>query len=134
MLEEDFSAFVIANAGVVAVMGSRFYPLYLPQSPSYPAATYQRISAPRDYTSDGADGHVPVRMQIDVYGERYADARAGADALRLALSGYRGAMGSSTIRGIFLDTDRDLTEAGLDQAGPRLYRASLDFIIHHKEV
>ena len=54
---------------------SRVYPLLLPQSPTFPAVTYQQISALPMHAM-GKDGSVVrVRVQVNSWGKTYAEAR-----------------------------------------------------------
>ena len=54
----------------VTALGSRIYPLVLPQNVEYPAAVYQRISATR-YSQYGRDATVAeATVQVDIYGRR----------------------------------------------------------------
>ena len=54
----------------VTALGSRIYPLVLPQNVEYPAASYQRISAIR-YSQFGRDATAAeATVQVDIYGRR----------------------------------------------------------------
>jgi len=73
------------DAGVSALVGTRIYPLLLPQNPTYPAITYQRISTRPVMTRTG-NGLDFVRMQIDCYADSYSGVKALAAAVEAALS------------------------------------------------
>lgn len=67
-----------------------------------PRASINRISGVRQMTLDGPalmDG----RVQIDCYGETYAEAIGASREIRAALEGYQGGV----IQGVFLDSIRD---------------------------
>lgn len=136
-MEDTFVAMVQAQAPITALIGSgadtRLFPLKLPQSPTFPAMTYQIISAPRNYTQDGADRVVRFRVQCNLYGADYAQAKALRDALESSVSGLNNtAFGSPPVKvkGVFLTNERDTYEQALDAdpAGAP-YRKSVDLMV-----
>ena len=54
----------------ITAFDGRIYPLVLPQDVKYPAATYQRISAPRVSAFRRDVEPVEATIQVDVYSER----------------------------------------------------------------
>lgn len=108
--------------------GGRIYPVFYPQNPTWPVVTYQRVSGVRIRGLGGPHGTSEARIQFDVWGQTYVQVKAVATALRHALDGYAGAMGTETVGGVVLETDRDLYE---DDA--KLHRASMDFMVQHVE-
>ena len=54
----------------VTALGSRIYPLVLPQNVEYPAVVFQRISAPRGVqrTFGRRAESVAATIQVDIYG------------------------------------------------------------------
>ena len=98
-----------------------------------PALTYQRIDTPRVHSHDtsGATGTAHPRIQFDCWAASYANAKGLADALRGALNGYKGTMGSVnpvTVQSALQEDERfdDFADAGI-------VRISCDFIIWHLE-
>jgi hypothetical protein len=55
---------LFANSGVSALVSTRIYPLRLPQHPTYPALTYQRIS---NSGQDGTSNRKESRWQINCW-------------------------------------------------------------------
>ena len=124
MAEADIYAAL--NTGVPA-LGSRIYPLKLPQNVAYPAVVYQRISAPR-LSAFGRDvTAVQATIQVDVYGdegkgyEAFADV---ADDVRVALQRYRG----GAILDTYIDAERDDFEENT-----KLFRKSFDIRPWYRE-
>lgn len=120
----DLRTFVLADGTVAGLVALRMYPSVLPQAPTLPAITYNTISAIRQNTMDGPDGLPSKRIQIDSWGSTFAQAVSLADAIRQRLDGYRGTMGSTEIKGVFANTERQLYDPD-----PKLYRISMDFVI-----
>ena len=140
-MEDTLVSMIEAQAPITALIGSgndaRFYPLVLPQDPVYPAITYQVISGPRDYTQDGADGVVRFRVQFNLYGANYAEAKALRDAVETTLSGLNNEPFGSPpviVKGVFLTNERDTYEQALAQLPPGApYRKTVDlmFTVDH---
>ena len=65
--------------GVSAIVGSRIYPAILPQTPTYPAITYQRVSSTgQNGTSDRKES----RWQVNCWGATYSEAVSLAAAVK----------------------------------------------------
>ena len=102
MLEVGLYAFLAADSGLSALVGTRIYPLLLPQEPTLPAVVYQRISTnPLGHSNDGPDHLVRVRMQFRCHAATLLAAKGVADAVRAALDGYSGTMGTVDVKGVF---------------------------------
>ncbi len=133
-VETDARVRLLADSSVSALVGTRIYALVLPQKPTLPAATYQRISGPRLQNLSGDAGRGVARVQIDSWASTYLEAQSLAAAIRLSLNGFIGVLsdGSSpaSTRGVVirLDNERDDFEPDSD-----LYRVSQDYLINHEE-
>ena len=113
-------------AGVTA-LGSRIYPLVLPQNVEYPAASYQRISATR-YSQFGRDATAAeATVQVDIYGERDTGMEAFnavAQEVRLVLQ----RQASGTAIDMMLEGERDDYEDDTE-----LLRKSYDVRVWYRE-
>lgn len=73
---------LVADSGVAALVVGRIYPLQLPQTPTYPAISYQRIS------NTGQNGSTTLResrWQINCWAATYAGAVSLAEAAKSAM-------------------------------------------------
>ena len=123
-----------AVAGVTALVGTRVYPLRLPQGPTYPAIRYQKIDAPRTHLMTWDPGEVHARVQVDSYAKTYDGAQALAAQVRGALSRWGGAAGGVTVEHVFLDDERDIDEPEpLHDGESGIYRVMQDYIVHYGE-
>lgn len=129
-IEDGLVALLLADSGVSALVGTRIYPLKLPQDDGLPAIRFQRISGERVRTLDGPTGLVRPRIQIDAYGKTYAEAKAVAEAVEALLDGYSGPAGTDQIEAVSLETDRDLDENPL---GEEAARVSMDFFVSYRK-
>lgn len=85
-MEADLVDYVLRQAPVVALIGSRFEPLQNSQGATLPAVAYQVLSAPADYSHDGL-GMMSWRVQLTISGSTYTSVVGVCDALRMALAG-----------------------------------------------
>lgn len=108
------------------------YPLVLPQGydGTYTAVTYQVITAPRDYTQEGADGVTIFRIQTNVWNGNYDTLLAARDAMAAAMSGaYDVTFDGLKIQGCFIDNESDDIAGEIDTPGPRLFGKRLDWMV-----
>lgn len=118
MIESDLKAYLAADAAVAALVGSRIYPLKLPQAPALPAITYQKVSGPRVISLSGYSGLSHPRLQIDCWAATYDQVKALSAAVVAALDAYPGA--------IMNDDGRDNYQPDVE-----LPRVTIDFTIWH---
>ncbi len=135
MIEEAIFARLSGWAGLAGLVGTSIYPMRAPQNVPAPYVVYQRISAPRLRSLLGGSGQANPRIQIDAYGTSYAQSKAVAEQVRLALDNFRGTVrlpdGTSVkIGACSLETDRDLIDGNMD---PELFRTLHEFSLWHDE-
>jgi len=132
-IEEALFYILGADATIDSLVDGRIYPNAVPQGKAMPAITYQQISGPREYTTDGPVGLVMARYQVNCWTETYAEARQLGEAVRLTLNGYIGTIESLQIYGIFLENEGDLPsiQPGVDRL--RRFAKYLDFTVCFKE-
>lgn len=98
---------------------SRIYPLVLPQSPTLPALTFQRISNARVNSFDAGGGIDNPRIQVDCWATTRKAARELAKEVKRVVE-------NSGALNAWLISDAEFYE---DEVEPRLYRVSMDFSI-----
>jgi hypothetical protein len=128
----ELRQFIIADATVEDLIGTRMYPTTLPQSVELPAVSYQLVSAIRTPTMLHGDNLPEKRVQIDAWALTADEAREVAEAIR-ALFHYfvRGYIGDSPgvfVAGVFADSEREDYEPDT-----KLYRVSCDYRVRHAE-
>lgn len=94
VIEEAIFDHLTGDAGVAALVGTRIYPTVIPQDAALPACAYQRISGPRDLAHDGPTGQALARIQFTCTATSYGAVKGLANAIREALDGFSGTMGS----------------------------------------
>jgi hypothetical protein len=125
---EDFTTYLKANAGLVAIVGTRVYPQNLPQKATLPAVVYKQISGIRPQSMEGADGLNNGRYEFECNALDYLTVKRLSQAVRQALSDFSGVTGSTAVFNASLLAERDSFDSIT-----LTFRCSLDFQIWHSE-
>lgn len=129
---EDLAAYLKANAGIGAIVGTRVYPQNLPQksatSNNLPAVVYIQVSGARPSSMEGVTGLNDGRYQFACMALDYLTAKQLSQAVREALSKLKGAVGGSQIFDSSLLAERDIYDSI-----ELTFRCDLDFQIWHSE-
>lgn len=132
-------AFLLADAPLAAVLGTRIYPIKLPQNPTFPAVTIQQISGFRYGHLRGPASLARPRYQIDAWTHARSSASAFEECQVLGglllsrLEAYSGMMADTSTSPVsvyqvwveFID-DRELFEEDINGG---FYRYSADYFI-----
>jgi hypothetical protein len=110
-----------ADAGLVALVVDRIYPIKAPQNPVAPFVVWQRISAQPFSTHSEATGNQYDLVRVSIYADTYEGADAVADACYDALDNIPLSTGDSP-------TFKTRADIGFDDA-VELHRIDLDFLI-----
>lgn len=132
-IEEGLTTLFLSTAGITNLVGTRVYGMRIKQGSTFPCITKQRISTPRLATHDtsGSSGVLAhPRFQIDAWGISEATVKAVADAIRTALNGWTGSLGSGAIS---IQAALISEEAADYDPQTDLYRSRSDFIIWQLE-
>jgi len=125
-MQTKLANLLLAHAPLAALVGNRVHWDTLPQGTAQPSVVMYVISGVTDYTMTRASGLVMTRVQFDCRGDKAADARAVADALKVRLSGLRTVFQGFRFQGCFQQSQR----TRFDKDGPdKWFTDSRDFII-----
>lgn len=122
-VEELLYTHLSGDGGVQALVGSRVYPVELPQECTLPAVRYQLISRNELHV------HVPSplltirRYQVDGFAVSYASAKALEEALKLALYGFN-RQAYACILSTFIESMRDESDPEVNE-----FSTSMDVLI-----
>ena len=94
--DESLYARLSTYAGLIALVGTRIYPMALPQTPTLPAVTYYRVNAPTDHLmGESASTIERAGYRIQCWGASYTVARAVAAQVIAALDAFAGILGGA---------------------------------------
>ena len=105
MFYESMVAYLVANAGLSALVGDRLTPGYIPQEDALPAISYTDIGGETFFTLAARQKLKEPIYQFKIYATTYAGAMAVYAALNTALENYSGTMGSYEVQEIQLQDE-----------------------------
>lgn len=123
-LESKVYSALVATTRITDTVGTRIYPLILPQEPTLPAITYQRITGEKQNHLEGYANLEQVRLQIDIWGTTLTGCKTMSTVVHSVL-------GAAPDFKALLIYDMDLSEYLED--GTILYRISQDYSIWNRE-
>lgn len=106
-MREALRDFLLADAGVAALVGDRLSYVWREQGSPVPAVTLTVTDTERDVALGGYTGFATGFVQIDCYGVLMADALAVHLAVVSALRGANAASTGGVIQGAFIGGDAD---------------------------
>lgn len=89
-IESELAGIVADSVDVTALVGSRVYPLGLPQNPTLPAIVYQELRTSTRVMADGDSGERESRFQLSYWAGSFSAIKTGKRALVELLNGYSG--------------------------------------------
>ena len=89
-LSDALYGYLMLDANVTALVGSRVFPIARPQEADLPAVVYRLIETNRDYTQEGWNGRSMPVYQFHVHASSYSSGRAVAASLVASLLRFRG--------------------------------------------
>ena len=126
-IEKAIRSFLFNDSTVKAIT-TRCYPGKIPQDPTYPLIVYYKVTGMRDHHLQGPSGLTHPRFQVEAWATTYAAAKALANAIREALDGYKGTVGTVVIGSILIESERDVYEDAVS-----CHRVIMDFFVWHSE-
>lgn len=126
-IEKAIRSILVANNTVKAIT-TRCYPATLPQDPTYPLILFSKVTGMRDHHLQGPSGLAHPRFQVEAWATTYDAAKALANAIRGALDGYKGTVGTVRIGSILSESERDVYEDAVS-----CHRTIMDFFVWHSE-
>lgn len=127
---------IVADAGVAAIVGTRVYPVIVPQDAASPWVRMQVISDPRRGHLKGDNAMRRSRVQIDCMA-RKADGEGGhARSRTLAFAIIAALQGPADVAGVRfgLIEAEGPEDLGEDTAGGFVFRARVDLLVAHRTI
>lgn len=111
-IEEFLFARLTNVTAITSVVGSRIYPIKMPDNVTLPAISYQLVAGEQIESTEGSSGLAAFVFQIDCWARGVAQVKALGEAVRLALQGFRGTQAGVVVNGVtewssFEDYDSD---------------------------
>jgi hypothetical protein len=122
-LEVAIKTYLLTKTSLTNLIGQRIYYSTLPQTPTYPAISFFRISNIRQHNLDIGS----VYYQFDVWSLTYIQSVEISNEIRLALQREKRVIsGVTMIQGVFLN-EQDFYESDV-----KIFHVALDFKIIYR--
>lgn len=128
-----FTKLTTIPAATQALVAARIYPSLLPQDPTLPAITYQRITTGRVRSLSGLSGLAFPRLQLNCWATTPEGARAIAAAVRADLDNIGETVGGVTLKDGITEDEGDMIAGAGDMPGQRMFGVRVDMTIWHEE-
>jgi len=123
--ESGLRAWALADPTVAGLIGTRFYPMMLPQTPTLPACTYFRVS----HRIPDEIPYPTIRMQVTCWATTHSGARALATALEAAAGKKKGTSAGVEIKYASVANDLDMHDPDTGY-----YMVPVDFKVTYRRV
>ena len=132
-LKPDLMNWLLAQAALTALTGTRIYFRFAPTSATKPYITFQRVNSNSVHhmaAGTSVNALRQERYQFDVWGDDDEQVDDVKEALDTLLNGITTTMGSTSVRRVFLETDFDNIESPDDGTEVPEYRSTSSYIFH----
>lgn len=108
MIESALRTHILADAATAAIVGTKLYPIVVPQTTALPYIVYRRTGTER-YTEHGSPGGLATAtISLDCWAATYEDVKDLAEAVRKTCDGVAGTIGVYEVRAVMVDDESDL--------------------------
>jgi len=95
-VSESLFARLSTDAGVLALVGTRIYPVSLPQTPTLPAITYMMTSEPTEHLMNETSSTIKRAMfRVMCWDTAWSSVNAMAEAVSASLDAFAGLLGGA---------------------------------------
>ena len=105
MMTDDLFTKLSTDGGIVPIASDRSYPESIPQHATLPAIAFRPVHGESKITFEGAKGLVRELIEIVSIAPDARTALLLSKAVQASLEGFAGAMGATTVQGIFVYSD-----------------------------
>ncbi|TKS58777.1 MAG: hypothetical protein EWM72_02777 [Nitrospira sp.] len=128
LLEEGFYSCLSTAPTVAALIGTRLYPVFLPQGVAVPAVTYRRARSDVTQTLE-EEGLRSATMEVIVWDDDYVRAKRAAQTIHDVLVAVTATLGGLPIHGITRENEEDVFDEESRAAGLLGVRQEFEIIV-----
>lgn len=135
MIEAPLRTYLMAIDDLTDIIGTRLYPMIVPQSAPLPYVVYRRTGTEREYTEHGSHAGLAIAaIDFEAYADGYEDVKELSEVLRQAFDGHSGTLGTYERISILLTDESDLVEPLETATESPVYgvRLSIDITFHEE--
>lgn len=128
-IEDAFTAHLLAQTNLTALIDRRLFPEEIPQGTKLPAVSFIKISDIKDHTYSGQSKLEQPMFQFTVFASKKSEARAISNQIKNTLCDYTGTIGGIFVQYIRLENELSNLEKSPDGI-IKVYTESLEFEIN----
>lgn len=128
-LETAIISLINADVTLVGLLSTRWYPLRLPENPTYPSGTYQQISDLNISSHQGNSNLADTRLQLTIWTTKYSDGVTIRDELKRVLRDFKGTVGSDRLDRVEWANDLTMLEPETQK-----HQRVIDLLVWHNTV
>jgi len=125
-ISDEIFTRLTTHSGLSALIGTRAFPMKMPQNYKLPCVVYQKIAGIETYSHDGDAGLYRPRYQFSCYANSHSGVEALVVQLKSALTCYSDETLTTPWAVSFMDMEYEQYDPELD-----LYRVIVDYRIWH---
>lgn len=125
--------YISTRPEIVKVVGSKIYPINMPQNCILPAVVYSPILAKYDSALQGDTGYARQSIQFNCHATTFKQARQISRMIKTALQDYHGDMFGMDIQAVFIKSDFQLDSNTSLKFDTGEVVAVIEFEIHYNE-
>lgn len=125
----DILAFLKSKTAIKAIVGRKIYAGHAPSGASLPYITFSRVSEPPHHHMKAAAGIASPTFQIDSWGKNSKVVSELSEAIRNAIDGFTGLMGTNDVRVARITASFDDEEEQKNGSQRPAYRVTQDILI-----
>lgn len=133
MIRASLYAYLSSQTGITNLVGQRIYPVVRPQGVSGDAICFWRTSGGHDHNLTGSSGTAIPSFSIEVLSDSYTQAEIIAEAVREAMQGFSGTMGTTQVKTVILEDEKDAYDAPQDATDAPTFIIALLYRIRYTE-
>lgn len=108
MIDKTVFAMLSRIPEVTREVGTRIFPVFLPEKNPLPAVVFRRVSTTGAIsTHSGTSGKVTSEFEVECYGKDITIVKNLAKAVRRTFSGFSGSVGGNTVHRAWVDNEFD---------------------------
>jgi len=125
----DLLAYLKARPAIKAIVGRKIYAGHAVSSASLPYITFSRVSEPAHHHMASAAGIASPTFQVDSWGRNLKQVSTLSEAIRNAIDGFTGLMGTNDVRVARITATFDDEEEQNNASQKPAFRTRQDIVI-----
>ena len=132
-IRTDLRTYLLSKTGITTLIGQRIFACRRPQNVTGDALCFWRTSGGHDHNLQGSSGTAIPTFALEVLSTDYMAADTIAEAVRQAMQGFSGSMGSTVVKSVILADEQDGFDESEKSDDETTFRIALLYQIRYTE-